>query len=155
MVDYSKCVIYTIRSGSGLYVGSTCNFTKRKYTHKNNIFNDKKKQYSSKLYKTIRENDGEWDMKPYKLYPCENKMDMNIEEERIRKELNADLNSNSCYGYDKEKKKKSEDKWFNKNKHNLMKKIECECGCFVANYCLNKHRLSIKHLKLLEKNDNI
>ena len=26
MPDYKKCVIYTIRTGEGLYVGSTCNF---------------------------------------------------------------------------------------------------------------------------------
>ena len=104
MPDYSKCVIYTIKTGDSLYVGSTCNFTKRKYDHKSNINNVNYKLYNCKLYKTIRDNGYEWDMKPYNLYPCETKMEMNIEEERIRKELNANLNMCKAYRTEEEKK---------------------------------------------------
>ena len=93
MPDYSKAVIYTIRTKDGVYVGSTTNFIQRKYNHKCNI-----KTNNYKLYKTIRDNDGEWDMKPYKEFPCETKQQLNIEEERIRCELKADLNVQSCYG---------------------------------------------------------
>ena len=50
MPNYEDCVIYTIRSGEHLYVGSTCNFVRRKCCHKNCI--DTRNQ---KLYKTIRE----------------------------------------------------------------------------------------------------
>ena len=96
MPSYEDCVIYTIRSGDSLYVGSTCNFTRRKCGHKSDLNNEKSRPYNSKVYKTIRENGGEWDMKPYKVFPCKNKMEMNIEEERCRIELNADLNSKSC-----------------------------------------------------------
>jgi len=99
MPNYEDCVIYTIRSGEHLYVGSTCNFVRRKCDHKNTIHNEKSKSYNLKLYKTIRENDDEWEMKPYGEFPCKNKMQMNIEEERVRRELNADLNSISCYGH--------------------------------------------------------
>jgi len=102
MPDYSKCIIYTIRTPNGLYVGSTCNFTMRKYGHKSCIHNENAKSYNYKLYKNIRENNDEWEMKPYSEFPCKNKMEMNIEEERIRRELNADLNIKSCYGVDKE-----------------------------------------------------
>ena len=97
MPDYSKCVIYTIRTGEGLYVGSSCNFVKRKYNHKSIINNEKAKNYNVKLYQTIRENDGVWDMQPHAEYPCNSKTEMNIEEERVRQELKADLNSQSCY----------------------------------------------------------
>ena len=116
MPDYKKCVIYTIRTGEGLYVGSTCNYNNRKYNHKSTMNNEKSKGYNYKLYQTIRENDGAWDMQPHSEYPCNSKMEMNIEEERIRKELNADLNMNSCYSglnkpeYDKEYNIKNKEK---------------------------------------------
>ena len=91
MPDYSKSIIYTIRTRDSVYVGSTTNFINRKHAHKRNI-----KDKETKLYKTIRDNNGEWDMKPYKEFPCENKTQLIIEEERIRKELKTDLNMNSC-----------------------------------------------------------
>jgi len=97
MPDYSKCVIYTIKTPNGLYVGSTCNFVNRKYQHKIAIHNENAKTYNRLLYKNIRENNDEWDMKPHCEFPCENKTQMTIEEERVRRELNADLNMCSCY----------------------------------------------------------
>ena len=84
MPNYEDCVIYTIRSGDHLYVGSTCNFVRRKCCHKSSLNNENDKAYNYKLYQTIRENDNEWDMQPYKLFQCKNKMEMNIEEERCR-----------------------------------------------------------------------
>jgi len=119
MPDYSKCIIYTIRTPNGLYVGSTCNFTNRKYDHKCSINNEKSNRYNIKLYKNIRENNDEWEMKPYSEFPCKNKMEMNIEEERIRRELNADLNIRSCYGLDKEGVARSNKKYQEKNKEKL------------------------------------
>ena len=114
MFNYSKSIIYTIRTRDGLYVGSTTNFTKRKYQHKQNI-----KNRNTKLYQTIRDNGGEWDMKPYKEFPCETKQQLNIEEERIRCELKADLNMISCIE-NKEKRKN----WLEKNKDYYKKWIE-------------------------------
>ena len=111
MPKYEDCVIYTIRSGDCLYVGSTCNFTRRKHCHKSSSNNENDKAYNTKLYKTIRENDNEWDMQPHKLFPCKNKMEMRIEEERCRVELKANLNSFSCYGLDIENKEKYTNKW--------------------------------------------
>ena len=118
MPDYSKCVIYTIRTGEGLYVGSSCNYVKRKYNHKSNLNNESCREYNFKIYKTIRENGGAWDMQPHAVYPCNSKTEMNIEEERVRKELNADLNMYSCYGFDKKEYqiKKKEYRLKNKDK---------------------------------------
>jgi len=104
MPDYSKAVIYTIKSKDNLYVGSTVNFRSRKYQHKEVLHNENNKKHNFKIYKTIRENGFEWDMKPYKEFPCENKIQLSIEEERIRQELNADMNSNSCYVFNKKEK---------------------------------------------------
>lgn len=94
MPDYSKAVIYKIETCGQLYVGSTCNFTKRKYQHKCAI-NFKSRECNAKLYNTIREN-GEWNMTPIKEFPCENKLQLTIEEEKCRKELGATLNSQCC-----------------------------------------------------------
>ena len=113
MPDYSKSIIYTIRTRDSLYVGSTTEFTKRKCLHKSYIYKNPK---NFKLYKTIRDNDGEWDMKPYKEFPCETKQQLNIEEERIRCELKADLNMISCIE-NKEKRKN----WLENNKEYFTK----------------------------------
>ena len=170
MPNYEDCVIYTIRTCDGLYVGSTCNFTHRKHCHKYSLNNENDKAYNYKLYKIIRENDNEWDMQPYKLFPCKNKMEMEIEEERCRVELNADLNSMFCYGHNtKQRKEYHKQRRLNNivcreyikqyridNKERLKEKKTCECGCEVANGGLTRHQKSKKHLKLLEeKQENI
>jgi len=96
MPDYIKSVIYTIKSKDNIYVGSTVNFRSRKNDHKSNITNENHKAYNFKLYKTIRDNDGEWDMQPHSIFPCVSKLELTIEEERIRQLLTADMNSHSC-----------------------------------------------------------
>ncbi len=117
MPDYSKSIIYTIRTRDSLYVGSTTNFTNRKNLHKTYI-----EIKDIKLYKTIRDNDGEWDMKPYKEFPCETKQQLNIEEERIRCELKADLNCNSCCGLNVEKDKRRRKEYYQANKEFFKQK---------------------------------
>ena len=96
MPDYSKGIIYTIRSKDNIYVGSTVNFRSRKNQHKGYIYNENSPKYNRKLYKTIRENEGIWHMQPYSKYPCKDILELTIEEEKIRQLLKADLNMNSC-----------------------------------------------------------
>ena len=144
MPDYSKCIIYTIRTPTGLYVGSTCNFTNRKYQHKSNIHNEKSKKYNYKLYNNIRENNDEWEMKPYSVFPCKNKMEMNIEEERVRRELNADLNSISCYGVDKENVVEHKKQYREENKEKIAE--------YKKQYNkINKERIAEKSRQYREK----
>ena len=169
MVSYKNGLIYTIRTGDSLYVGSTCNFNRRKQSHKGNIYNKNSDKFGRKLYKTIRDNDGEWDMKPHKEFPCENKTQLTIEEERIRIELNADLNVQSCHGIDKNKAKEKHRQWllnnpdknkdkvkqyYEKNKEHICEKDKvktvCECGCEVRLYGIQRHKRSAKHIKLME-----
>ena len=100
--DYSKGMIYIIRSVNPTtgqvytYIGSTTSFDNRKTGHKGKIYNQNQEAYNSKLYKTIRENDGDWTMSKFKLFPCESKIELEIEEERCRQGINANLNSNTC-----------------------------------------------------------
>lgn len=126
MPDYSKAVIYTIRTGDSLYVGSTCNFRNRKYDHNKTLHGEYYRNHNLNVYKTIRDNNGQWDMKPYKEFPCENKTQLAIEEEKCRIELNADLNMQNCYGFDVERRKKAKQQnhkeYYSKNKEILVNK---------------------------------
>jgi len=164
MPDYSKGLIYTIKTGDSVYVGSTTNFTNRKWAHQSVLNNNPDRRKNIDLYKTIRENGGEWDMKPYKEFSCENKTQLTIEEERVRCELNPDLNMKSCCG---EQIKKNDNLWLkksikrkeyvenNKDKIDLYKKewydknkeyVVCECGDRVLSVCLNRHKKRKVHL---------
>jgi len=163
MVNYKNGLIYTIRTGDSLYVGSTCNFNRRKQQHKTHIFSEVNERSKLKVYKKIRENGCEWDMKPHKQFPCENKTQLTIEEERIRIELNADLNGHACYGFDskkyrlnninKEVEKKRLKEHYEKNKEEVCEKMKektiCECGCEVRKNNLPRHKKSVKHIELM------
>jgi len=159
MADYSRAVIYTIRSKDSIYVGSTINFISRKYQHKECIYNENSPKYNRKLYKTIREN-GEWSMRPYRAFPCETKLELSIEEERIRCELNADLNMISCGSgcatekeyrikYCEENKEKISEmgrQYRKKSKEKISEKMTCECGSIFRKYDLARHKKTKKHL---------
>jgi hypothetical protein len=93
-MDYSKSVIYTIQKDEFIYVGSTTNFRCRKSAHKSTCTNEKDRNYNLKVYATIRANGG-WDafqIKIHSKFPCQDKIELCIEEERIRK-LIGNLNS--------------------------------------------------------------
>jgi len=100
--DYSKGLIYIIRSVNPTtgqvytYIGSTTSFDNRKTGHKGKIYNQNQRAYNSKLYKTIRENNGDWTMSKIKLFPCKSKVQLEIEEERCRQGINASLNDRAC-----------------------------------------------------------
>ena len=77
-----------------VYIGSTKNFTRRKYGHKHNSTNN-----NFKLYQFIRNNGG-WDnfnMIPIREEECETKIQAIIIEEEIRCDLKAKLNSIRAY----------------------------------------------------------
>ena len=108
-IDYSKGLIYSIVCKTDetlLYIGSTTNFRQRKSSHKSVCYNEKKKSYNFPVYVMIRANGG-WDnfeMKPIKEFPCENNIQLVIEEERIKKEMNANLNTKRAYRTEEELK---------------------------------------------------
>ena len=101
-IDYSKSVIYKIEHVDNpelLYVGSTTDFTRRKAKHKNACINSKLIDYNYKVYQMIRAN-GNWEsfkIMIIKEYPCNSRIELLIEEERIMKELKATLNTQNAY----------------------------------------------------------
>ena len=108
-IDFSKAVIYKIEHIDRpdlIYVGSTTDFTKRKYKHKNNCKNENSKEYNHNLYQMIR-NNGSWEsfkIMIIKEFPCNSKTELLIQEEKFRKELQANLNNRKAYISDNEKK---------------------------------------------------
>ena len=164
---YQKAIIYMITTGTDKYVGSTCNYTRRKCQHKRCIeFKDIERNCNTKLYKKIRENN-EWLMAPIKKYPCDSKFELELEEERFRIEFKANLNSYQCHGQDPEARiraqkkyvekhpeahKKAQKKYREKNKEKIKarkaEKVTCpHCTCVVTRHALAKHQRSKKCLK--------
>ena len=102
-IDYSKAFIYKIcckdKNIEECYIGSSTNFVKRKNHHKTSCNNINNKEYNQKNYIFIREN-GEWnnwEMVLIHNFPCENKRQLEKEEERIRREYQNTLNSIKAY----------------------------------------------------------
>jgi hypothetical protein len=101
-MNYQNNIIYKIQHKTIdelIYIGSTTNFAKRKYSHKSNSCDEKHKSYNEKKYVMIRKNGG-WDMFNMvlvKKYPCNDFLEARQEEERMRRELNANMNTNLCF----------------------------------------------------------
>ena len=95
-IDYSKCVIYKIVCNdlniNELYIGSTTEFIKRKYTHKYNTNNDNTKDF--KVYEFIRNNGGwdNWSMIEIEKYPCRDGQEARARERYWREQTNSTLN---------------------------------------------------------------
>ncbi len=100
--DYSKSIIYKIEhleKPELIYVGSTTHFIRRKSEHKTACNNEKNEQYNQKLYTMIRCNGG---FESFKImiiceFPCNNKTELVIEEEKYRKELQASFVSRNVH----------------------------------------------------------
>jgi len=167
-MNYQNNIIYKIQHKTIdelIYIGSTTNFAKRKCQHKSTFYNEKDKDHNEKKYVMIRENGG-WDMFTMvlvKKYPCNDYLEARQEEERIRREMNANMNSVRCFATQEEHmerdrqyaKKYSEThreeikKYRETHREQINQKVECECGCFISKSNLSKHKKLPKHLKLL------
>ena len=106
MPDYKQGCIYKIKhnedyDNANIYIGSTCNFIRRKNNHKNSCNNEKHNNYNTPLYQYIRENGGWGSFIMIKIhnFPCENKYDLNIEERRVIDSLKPNLNTFSTSSY--------------------------------------------------------
>ena len=99
MNRYQNGLIYKIvcndTSVKECYIGSCCNFTRRKAAHKSCCNNEKSPKYNQKKYKFIREHGGwcNWSMIQIKSFPCDNKRKLEAEE---RKELEINGGSLNC-----------------------------------------------------------
>ena len=106
-MDYSKTIIYKIQHNTNselVYVGHTTDYSQRKTQHKGNV-----KSHQKKLYQSIRENGG-WEcftMAPIMEFPCETKIQAEIQEEKCRVELNATLNHRKAHTTIEEEKERA------------------------------------------------
>ena len=149
-------VIYIITTGDEGYVGSTDDFTTRMSHHKGNIYNENSNKYNYKLYKTIRANDGEWEISIYEDNLSMTKDELHIREEEVRLLLGATLNSRRAHMSEelrKETERKRSAKWREENKdrhkEESKKLVTCECGCIVTKYGIYHHRKTAKHARLM------
>ena len=160
-------IIYIITTGDEGYVGSTNNFRKRFNSHSCTIYNKNSKDYNAKLYKTIRENNGEWDMCIYEDNLSLNKKELCIREEKVRVLLGATLNCRRAFQTEEQKQEykfKSNLDWKSNNKEHIRQykkkynniDIDCKCGEVVKKCGFARHKRSAKHIKRmisLEQND--
>ena len=103
--DYQKGFIYKLkcldREIKDIYVGSSTNKVQRKRDHKDNCYDQNRKSYNYYVYQFIRAHGGwdNWEMVVIKLFPCKSKMELEIEEENMRVELEefSTLNMRRAY----------------------------------------------------------
>ena len=144
MKDYKNGLIYTIKTDTGIYVGSTTDYRDRKRQHKKCVWNESSSSYNSKVYMDIRDNKGEYRIEIYKMCPCDTFEQLRTEEEIVRMQLNANLNTFRCH-ITREQKLKETDK-------NNRRIVVCECGTESLYGHLSRHRRTKKHFKRLEQN---
>jgi hypothetical protein len=99
MPDYSKGCVYMIKNqndydNENVYIGSCCNFSRRKCEHKRRCNNPIYRDYNLKVYQYIRENDGwdYWIMTKIIDYPCNSKSELNTMERKYIDQYKATLN---------------------------------------------------------------
>jgi|DEB0MinimDraft_10_1074344.scaffolds.fasta_scaffold18310_3 hypothetical protein len=110
-IDYNKTVIYKIQHADNpelLYVGSTTDFIERKSSHRRACNYDYSKYYNTKLYTMIRDNGGwgAFEMEIIKEFPCENKRQAEAEEERVIRQMKANMNTMRPYVAPEEKQER-------------------------------------------------
>ena len=133
MPNYSKTSIYKIcckdTTITDIYIGSTCNFSKRKYQHKKDCNNNS----NIKVYQFIRDNGGwiNWNMIQIKEFSCENRREKDTEERKCIEELKPTLNVNiptrskkEYYIDNKEIIKEIRKTFYLKNKDKLNEKMK-------------------------------
>ena len=137
--DYSKGLIYKLRcldpEIKDIYVGSTLNEVARRKKHKSDCHNTKSKAYNLCVYQFIRSHGGweNWKLVPIKLYPCNSKLELRMEEERMIEELEefSTLNRHRAYLDEEIKKeetkeylKKYHKKYYEENKEEILEKTK-------------------------------
>ena len=126
-----ECVIYSITTKDGLYIGSTTNFKMRCYRHKSNL----KRGEPYPLYENIRDNNGHYKIEIILELVCEDKTELRKIEEEYRILCGANLNGQSAFTSTEDRnipKRSGALKSYYKNKESSLKKkaekIDCVCG---------------------------
>ena len=166
--DYTKGLIYKIYCNdeniTDIYIGSTVDFKDRRNNHKFRCCNEKNKEYNCKVYKFIRDNGGwsNWCMIELYKYPCNNKTELEQEEDRMMNELKSTLNKRRSFRTEEEKKASSKkynieyrddnretinkkcSEYYAKNRETINmrsnEKIKCiNCGCMISRGNISIH----------------
>ena len=147
------------------YVGSTCNFTKRKWGHKSKCNNEKDIAYNFNVYKFIRDHGGwdNWDMIELIKYSCNTKRELELKEREYLELLGATLNKNipsrshkesadACYQKNKKEMREIHKAYREANKEELYEKFNCDmCGGKFTKHNKAQHQKSLKHQKYLNE----
>ena len=176
MPDYSKTIIYKIccndTSIKDIYVGSTCNFTQRKWLHKTHCVNKTNRQDKhtrNRLYNFIRENGGwdNWSMIELERYTeCKDKREKEKYEREWYDKLEPTLNSQLPFYTRKEKLKWLNDYYqktkkeqlenakikYQENKEEISKKGKVRVNCPHCNKEMSKASLNRHIKKFCKKN---
>ena len=143
-----KGIVYKIYcrdySITEFYVGSSVNFKARKYAHKSNCNNIKRREYNYKVYRYIRENGGfdNWDFEILLEPEVENKKELKLKyEAKYQLDLKPELNVIQEGRTPKE--------WREENKEKILEqkrtKFECECGGNYTYSGKTMHERTKKH----------
>lgn len=171
-VDYSKTIIYKIVCNDlnvkDIYVGSTSDFTRRKYTHKCVCCTPTHNAHNIKIYQTIRANGGwnNWAMVMIETYPCNNKLECVARERYWLEQLQANLNScipgrtrQEYREQNAEQIKQYKQQYWHQNAEQIKQKKNvkhtCECGGHYRHSDRARHFKSKKHQNYLISNSNI
>jgi hypothetical protein len=179
-----KYIMYRISIADYTYIGSTKDFKQRKKKHKNVCNNVNNPSHNLKVYQIIRENGG-WnccEMIPIEECECENTIQVHIREEELRKEYNAEMNTNKAfhnkqeynieywilnkekikikkknyYETNKEEFSQRKKEWYKKNKEAVLQKLNekynCVCGGCYTHGNKSKHIKTKKHLAFVASN---
>ncbi len=185
MPDYSKTIIYKLCSNdldiTDIYIGSTCNFHRRKASHKNTCYNESKKSYNGKVYKYIRDNGGfeNWNMIQLEEKSLENKREKEALErewiEKLKPSLNSYIPTRTDKEYYQDNKEKIKErvkkhrelnkdkinehnrKYHQDNREKILKqnkeKITCECGSIFRKNEIARHQRTKKHQSFILENN--
>ncbi len=157
MNNYQNGKIYKLIDNSSdmIYIGSTCKtLPQRLRSHETDYIRYKAgKQHYITSYKILENNN--YKIELLKLYPCENKRELDIEEGKITKQLKNDklniVNRNiagqnhidSCAQYRQI------------NKHKINQKHNCSCGGKYTSAGKSQHVKTKKHCDYINKSKTI
>lgn len=132
------------------YVGSTQNFTRRKYQHKSSC-----ESVDFKVYQMIRENGGwsNWSMIKIEETECETKLDARKRERELLEHFGNGMNVQVPGMTTKESSKQYREQNKERIRERANKKYECECGGRYTHNNKSIHLKSQKHQNFLQENN--
>jgi len=149
------------------YIGSSCEFNKRKKYHKSDCYNPNGDKYNLKVYKFIRHNGGwdNWDFEILLETKVDNKDQLRLLYERefqleLKPSLNVVVEGRTRKQYRKDHReeikqyredhKEQSKQYYQDHKEELKEKYTCLCGAILSKGAKLKHEKRKRHLEYLE-----